>query len=144
MELPAGAERKPWGWTMALGSRAEGHHEDGFRILIRDARIHVKEGGYSSIHLHHSQSNTFHVLEGQLLVSEYELEGDRPVLVGSHTLHPGDALTFKANVPHRFLALTEVEALEVYVATPDGDAFSGDIQRFTENGCDPAMAHLHA
>jgi mannose-6-phosphate isomerase-like protein (cupin superfamily) len=142
MTPPPGAERKPWGWTLPLGSRGE-TGTDGLRLLVRDARIYVDPGGYSSIHHHRGQSNTFHVLSGRLQVTEYVIQDGAPVQVAKQVLAEDEAYTVPAGRLHRFLALSPVEALEVYVATKDGEAYGGDIHRFTENGCDPAMAELH-
>jgi hypothetical protein len=41
---------------------------------------------------------------------------------------------FYAGRYHQFEALTDVLALEIYIATPDGDACQQDIVRVTQNG----------
>jgi transcriptional regulator with XRE-family HTH domain len=58
----------------------------------------------------HDDDELFYVLSGRL---EVEFDGDRV-----ETLNPGDALTFDANIPHRWRAVGRRNCTFLMIATP--------------------------
>ena len=142
--MPTGAELKPWGWTLSLGSdreRLNGGIE--LRAIDRRALACIRSGGYSSIHRHDFQSNAFYCLDGHLVVQTYVLELGRPMLDQTYHLFAGDSLIIPAVKLHKFLALTDVRLLEVYVASVGREARAEDIVRFSDNGCDESLVLQH-
>jgi hypothetical protein len=136
MERPAGAEVKPWGWTIPLWSQAYTRPDGSTGILVRGHRAFIKAGGFSSIHLHEQQQNLFFVQSGVLQLRSFIMDGQVPVPVGvAERLSADDRpVTFNEGVPHQFYAETDVECLEIYFAVAGGDACPSDIVRYTENG----------
>ncbi len=130
MLIPDGAERKTWGWRLPLWSQP---YEHG--CVVRVERIGVVAGGYSSIHRHNQQANVFSVLKGTLCLRLCHPRSPRETVLLEWSVNPGDRpFTFSAGSFHQFEALTEVEALEIYLATEGGDASPQDIERVTQNG----------
>jgi mannose-6-phosphate isomerase-like protein (cupin superfamily) len=137
---PHGAKETSWGWSIDLGFDRDRCEEFGHKILSRRALAGIRAGGFSSIHLHAHQSNAFHVIAGKLVVREYERENFRKAVLASETiLFSGDCIVIEAGDMHQFLALEDTRLLEIYVSKPGCDALPDDIQRFSENGCDPDL-----
>ena len=135
MDRPAGARIKKWGWTQLLFEQKYLRSDGSEAVQARIERIHIDAGGYSSIHRHHQQANTFYVHRGILRLREFVLDGQVPVEVSAALMQADDhPVTFLAGDVHQFEALTDVEALEIYVAVGEGDASGADIERFSENG----------
>lgn len=135
IERPAGAEQKAWGWAQELWRQTYRRKDGSEAVLCRGVRVFIRQGGYSSIHLHANCMNVFSVRSGQLTLRSFSRTEPTNQVV-EFVQEPTDMpASFGAGRPHQFEALTDVEALEIYIATEDGDAAVTDITRFTENGC---------
>ena len=136
MEVPVGAEVKPWGWSLPVWSQTYVRPDDEIGVLCRGVRVFINAGGFSSIHLHRYQQNLFFVKSGVLQLRDFIMDGSVPVPIGVPFRLGADdrPLTFNEGVPHQFLAETDVEALEIYFAVAGHDSLPGDIERFSENG----------
>lgn len=88
-------------------------------------RISVEKGGFSSMHYHLKKYNLFYVESGHLRI-EFK---DRV----SQILTSKDKLIIPPGVWHRFQALTEVVAYELYWETPD-QSTKEDIIREDQGG----------
>ena len=86
---------KPWGVTRRIECTGVWHAS-------------IRAGGRSSCHLHPRQDNRFYVVSGTLIVSFGDGLASTPVL------HAGNGLTVPAGVQHQFVAVTDVELIEVY------------------------------
>lgn len=88
--------------------------------------ITIKKGGYCSIHKHLFKGNSFYVVSGRLAIEIYNASGvvDRTVLTA------GGITTVDPQVKHRFIALDDTEAIEIYDVKFHGD----DIIRDDEGG----------
>jgi quercetin dioxygenase-like cupin family protein len=141
---PPGAEDKPWGWNLCLGTDRD-RSADGFnlRAIMRRVLAGIRAGGYSSIHRHDWQSNAFHLLEGRLLVSTYAESLGLPILDERFELRAGDSVVISPRRLHKFLALTDCRLVEVYVAVAGHEAKAEDIIRFTDNGVDESLILQH-
>lgn len=84
--------------------------------------ITVNQGGQCSKHKHQHKVNGFYVLKGRLAIDVWKT--DYP-LTDETILEAGDYGEVRPGEYHRFRALTDVEALEVYFVRLDPD----DIQR---------------
>lgn len=133
-ERPPGAEEKPWGWMLETNRQTYERADGSIAVQVRTVRVFIKAGGYSSVHKHNECTNLFSVIEGKLLLRR--MEEDPPYNKHVEWLQePGDQLAvFTPGVYHQFEAVTDVLALEVYVATDQGDAAPSDIDRVTKNG----------
>jgi len=85
-------------------------------------RIEIVKDGYCSLHLHSFKHNAFYVIEGQL---EIEVHKNDYELIDKTVIGPGEITTVKPGEYHKFHALTDVIAFEVYYPEP----LSTDIQR---------------
>jgi len=92
---------KVWGSTAAVFS--------GNNVEIH--RIEVADGGYCSKHRHLHKWNMFHVERGSLLVEVWKKDYD---LCDTTVLRAGEATAIAPGEYHRFKALTDVVAYEVY------------------------------
>lgn len=108
---------KPWGTTETL-------YRDG---RLEFDRITVNPGGFCSRHFHQYKSNAFWVQDGVLAIY---IAGRDTVYAGAGT----DVVTVPAGCIHQFVAMSYVEAVELYRATPDHAIQAGDIHRFSESG----------
>jgi len=90
---------KVWGKTKCLFSNGTSE----FHI------INAVKGGYCSKHKHLSKHNRFFVLSGQLEIITYTQTGEDKVVIG-----PGEFTDVPPAVFHKFVALTDVECLEIY------------------------------
>ena len=91
-------------------------------------RIEVKKGGYCSIHRHRHKSNQFYIESGKLRVTVFGEQGRPPEIT---TLDPGASLTVAAGAVHRFEALEDTVAFEIYAGH---NVDPGDIVRYSEGG----------
>ncbi len=114
---------KVWGKTWSLFSKNN----------VEIHRIEVRPGGFCSKHRHTSKHNMFIVEAGRLLVDIWREGMDEP---DSGELRAGDQLVVPPGVYHRFKALTDVEAYEVYWVELD----AGDIDRENHGGMDHDLA----
>lgn len=114
-------EDKLWGWV---------DHSESFGIPTD--LIHVVPGGYCSIHYHERKSNLFIVRQGILRVIRYaRTQWGEIAIEDYHDLSPSDIINVEPMRLHMFFALTECEAVEMYLGdTVDPD----DIVRLEEGG----------
>ncbi len=120
-ESPCRAQAKLWGTTELLCADE----------CVELWRLTIRQGGYSSRHLHQSKSNGFLVVCGRLMVICYlDQTQQRKVL------DPAAGICFvPAGVEHRFLALEEATTVyEIYYATPNAIIRQSDIVRRDGNG----------
>lgn len=109
---------KVWGITECLFS-------------INNVEIHrivVNKGGYCSKHEHKSKSNLFYVESGQLEVIIFR--DDELVPDDRTILNQGQMSVVKPGEKHRFRALQDTVAYEVYWSELDPD----DITRYSKGG----------
>ena len=93
-------------------------------------KIFVERGGYCSIHRHVAKHNSFYILYGVLQITEWKDDSeDDP---DHRLLRTDDLYTCRRGVKHRFRALSEVGALEIYHTEVD----PGDIVRYSQGGSD--------
>jgi mannose-6-phosphate isomerase-like protein (cupin superfamily) len=111
-------QEKAWGTTEALLRNP----------FVHVHRIHVKKGGFCSIHKHDARSNMFIVVKGVLTVKLHNADGS---MVHEGRLHPGDMVAVPPGEFHSFEAVTDVEAFEVYWPEEVRDE---DITRLNEGG----------
>lgn len=105
---------KCWGTTRAIFGR------NNVEVHV----IGVNAGGKCSKHRHQHKANAFYVLEGRLAIDVWKRAYD---LVDRTVLEAGEYMEVGPGEFHRFEALTDVTALEVYYVTLDPD----DIERET-------------
>jgi mannose-6-phosphate isomerase-like protein (cupin superfamily) len=72
--------------------------------------INIKKGGYCSIHKHIFKSNAFYVISGMLAIDIFRENG----IKDSTILMPGDMTTVEPGEKHRFTALADTQAVEIY------------------------------
>jgi quercetin dioxygenase-like cupin family protein len=73
-------------------------------------QIYIKKGGRCSKHKHNHKNNIFFVQSGRLLVEQWTTEG----LVDSTILTSEEKMEISSQVTHRFTALEDTTALEIY------------------------------
>lgn len=133
-------------FTDTVEDKAWGTTENGEMFGVQCSRITIKLGGFCSCHFHERKSNIFIVIEGILRVITYDRESRDaieftgnlnvskvPKFITYRDLLPSDIITIDAGIAHRFFALTECKALEIYLGD---DVDPDDIVRFDEGGCD--------
>jgi mannose-6-phosphate isomerase-like protein (cupin superfamily) len=76
-------------------------------------RIEVNKGGYCSRHLHEHKYNLFFVESGQLEITIFRTDAGRNIQDVT-TLKSGDATYVEPGLYHKFLAIEDTVALEVY------------------------------
>jgi len=106
---------KIWGTTQPVffGNNVEMH------------RIEVDSGGYCSKHIHNSKFNMFYVECGELRIDQ-----SVGCFVDSTVLCQGDSMTVSPRVAHKFIALRDTIAYEIYWSILDKE----DIVRETQGG----------
>lgn len=92
-------EGKIWGETTAV------FEARSFAVHV----LRIAAGGFCSEHQHGAKSNTFYVISGRLAIDIW-----RDELVDRVILEPGEATRIEPGVWHRFEALDETLALEIY------------------------------
>jgi mannose-6-phosphate isomerase-like protein (cupin superfamily) len=80
-------------------------------------QIHIKKGGRCSKHMHNHKNNIFFVQSGELLIEQWTKEW----LVDSTILKKEDKMNISSQVFHRFTALEDTKALEIYYLDIDND-----------------------
>ena len=89
-------------------------------------RIKIKAGYASSWHVHNSRQNEFYIISGKLVIQSHKNDYK---LIDNTLLCDGDKTYVPVNERHRFIALTDVDALEWYWVNLNYD----DIKR-TDHG----------
>jgi len=97
-----------------------------FKNNVEVHRIEINAGGFCSKHLHEYKFNMFFVESGTIEVSIWTKEG----LVDKTILKPGEKTAVPPNVHHRFRAVEDVVAYEIYWTELNSD----DIIRETIGG----------
>lgn len=111
--------QKAWGRTRTLFADAQ----------VEIVECEIKEGGYSSEHMHVSKHNQFFVVSGCLDLVITDTEGGP----GKIRLNAGGTWTVPAGTAHSFHAGFDTRLIESYVAT-EGEIDPLDIVRFSEGG----------
>lgn len=112
---------KPWGTSTPLYLTSE----------MEVVKISILKTGHCSRHRHLNKDNTFIVLRGELLV----IEEPGSLAAVQHPLDPcSKPLTIPRGVLHKFWALTDVEAIEIYRAAEGTTIDPDDIIRYSEGG----------
>lgn len=92
---------------------------------IQVHRIKFKRGGVCSLHYHKARYNAFYVISGRLdVLHVHGLGVDQRDM-----LQPGQLSVVPPEVLHRFEAVTDGEALEIYFPA---EVQAGDIVRLTQ------------
>ena len=107
---------KIWGKTEEIFSNG----------IVSVNHLKIKKGGFCSEHYHRFKSNLFFVLSGNLRLTIWTPEGKDDDTV----IWPGESSEIPPSVYHKFIALTDVECLEIYETKLRGE----DIERRTEGG----------
>lgn len=76
-------------------------------------RIEVKEGAYCSLHLHNHKNNIFMVEQGLLKVIIHRKDAGSDI-VDETELGPGDTMNVEHGLLHKFEALEDTIAFEIY------------------------------
>lgn len=90
-------------------------------------RIDVVKGGYCSKHIHRYKYNMFYVEKGELQINIWKNDYD---LIDKTILGPGEKIAVPPNEYHRFYALKDTIAYEIYYTVP----IHSDIQRIGVGG----------
>lgn len=111
-------QSKFWGETQCLycGPHSETHF------------ISAKKGGYSSVHCHVHKWNRFFVISGKLAVEISREKGIDRTIVST-----GQCTDVPPGVDHRFVALEDSEAIEIYWVD---ELDPHDIERRNSGGLD--------
>lgn len=108
---------KTWGETREIFRRNN----------VEVHRIEAHKGGYCSKHQHLHKYNQFYVEKGILQVDVWKNDYD---LCDTTQLHPGETMTVPPGELHRFTALSDVVAWEIYWVELE----PGDIERVDKGG----------
>ncbi len=103
---------KVWGYTIDLLKTP----------LIEVHHIGVNKGSVCSLHKHEFKWNLFYVIHGELAIEVHKQDYDG---VDTTILEASEWTTVRPNEYHRFHAITDCEALEIYYLEP----LSSDIVR---------------
>jgi mannose-6-phosphate isomerase-like protein (cupin superfamily) len=87
--------------------------------------LKIKKGGFCSEHRHRSKINHFHIISGCLQISIWQ-----DTSIDHVVIEDGESAMVQPGVFHKFLALEETLALEIYSAPLDEE----DIERRTKGG----------
>jgi len=109
-------EQKVWGTTIELfaNGAASTHY------------IEVKAGGFCSEHRHEHKENVFYVIEGELRVTWWDIDGHEHGL----TLFAGDDTAISVGIWHSFEAMVDTKCIEIY----DYRYYGVDIERRVSGG----------
>lgn len=96
--------------------------------------LEVNEGWQCSRHWHRERANTFVVVEGRLLIDEWDtlIHGEPP---SRRTwLNPSDSYTVPSGIVHRFGVFKSGRIIEVYYPDNLGKVLLDDIERLDVGG----------
>ena len=94
-------EEKLWGRNHII------HLDNSFQIC----HIFINKGGYCSNHFHSHKWNQFYIISGKLVVNTYERDGS---IKNMTVLGPTECIKIPPNMNHRFEALEDTQAMEIY------------------------------
>lgn len=100
--------------------------------------IHIKKGGYCSKHLHKYKFNRFVMLSGKLKISVWKEYKDGSTLEDVTIINQGEQCTVSPNEYHRFEALEDCTALEIYWCELSGS----DIVRLDTGGINETQTNV--
>jgi len=112
------SQGKVWGTTQCLFA------QNNVEVHL----IEIKEGGYCSKHTHIHKANLFQIISGLLKIEIWMPYG----LVDTTIIKDGQYCVVPPGHSHRFEALADTKALEIYWVELD----SNDIERETVGGND--------
>ncbi len=95
---------KVWGYTSPLFNKNN----------VEMHLMHIKKGGYCSKHFHKSKFNRFVVTHGKLKITIWKDYGNETILEDITIISSGEECTVNPGDFHRFEALEDTEALEIY------------------------------
>lgn len=98
------------------------------RVIVDE--LHVRQGGYSSLHEHRHLDHVFQVLDG-LVIIERQFGRGRQL----NAIDAGQFATVPGDDPHRFTAKRDSVVIEVSLARPGQVIDPQDIIRHDEGGC---------
>lgn len=84
---------------------------------IQINQIDIKKGGRCSKHMHNHKNNIFFIQSGKLLIEQWTKEG----IIDSTILKTEDKMEIASQVFHRFTALEDTKALEIYYLDINND-----------------------
>jgi len=113
-------EGKDWGTTQCI------FKNDSVEVH----RIFAFKGGYCSEHVHSSKFNQFYVESGSLEVSIFSNNNQQSMHSAKSTVNHGMSLVVKPGVKHKFEAMEDTIAFEIYWTEID----SFDITRYKSGG----------
>jgi mannose-6-phosphate isomerase-like protein (cupin superfamily) len=111
----AGKQGKVWGTTTRV------FHSSSCIV----EHISIKQGWRCSKHRHHHRHNQFYVISGRLRII-----ADKDGLTDETVLTAGQSMTVPHGIWHRFEAMSDVEAVEVYWV----EMVMDDIERMDHGG----------
>ena len=88
-------------------------------------RVRLTQGESCGWHVHHRKCDGFLVYSGVLMLVVDNL-------TAQYVRADSGAVTVPAGMPHRFTAMSDVEALQFYRAKPDEELDPHDVQALTE------------
>lgn len=98
---------KIWGETFLVFSNNQ----------IQINQIYIKKGGRCSKHMHNHKNNIFFIQSGSLLIEQWTKEG----IVDATVLGAEDKMEISSQIFHRFTALEDTKALEIYYIDIDNN-----------------------
>jgi mannose-6-phosphate isomerase-like protein (cupin superfamily) len=96
-------------------------------------RIDIKKGGYCSKHYHKNKHNYFYVVSGILQIDVFREDSDKKI-VDSTILGPDESTSVPPTCIHKFIALEDTIAFELYWTTNQTYLEKDDIVRFDQGG----------
>lgn len=98
---------------------------------IQINQIYIKKGGRCSKHYHRSKNNMFFIQAGELLIEKWNSNG----IIDSTILESEQKTIIPSNVYHRFTAIQDTQALEIYYSDIDlDDIVREDIGSYSPGG----------
>lgn len=115
---------------MSKQGKIWGETTEFFRSCTVSAHhLRIREGGYCSEHRHARKANLFYIVRGRLEITIFWQKGIRE-LQDVTVIEAGQTAEIPPGVWHRFRALGETEAIEIYRVRLEDP----DIERRTQGG----------
>lgn len=102
-------EEKLWGMNRIM------HLNGSFQAC----HISIKKGGYCSNHRHERKWNQFYVVSGLLAIQSYR--EDKKTVETIYYIGPGQSIMVQPGVNHKFHAMEDTEAIEIYSTSVSDD-----------------------
>jgi quercetin dioxygenase-like cupin family protein len=97
---------KDWGLTDLIFSNS----------IVEIHKLSINKSGYSSKHYHAYKYNVFYVDQGSVEIIIWLDQIEQ-----KHILNDGDSITIKPNIWHKFIALKDTTATEIYYTSIDSN-----------------------